>query len=50
MLGIGHAIKIERYTLARCKDEAFFKAISKPGAETWPIFRFLRKFTLNTMQ
>jgi hypothetical protein len=29
------------------RSEAFFKAISKPGEETWPIFRVLRKFTLD---
>ena len=30
-----------------CAGEAFFKAISKPGAGTWPVFRVLRKCALD---
>ena len=31
------------------KEEAFFKAISKPVAERWPFFRVTGKFVLDAM-
>jgi len=30
-----------------CRGEAFFKAISEPGVETWPVFRVLPKYALD---